>query len=119
MRALNVPANIYASLLQAVQLISWEYYACSCQLIYTLVHYKWCSQSAGNIMHTPIMPANIYPSPLKAVQLIGWEYYACSNHASQHISYSATSSAADWLGILCTLQSCQLTYILFCYKQCS
>src|SRR5882724_5221178 len=46
-----------------------------CQLTYILVHYKQCSQSAGNIMHAPIMPANIYPSPLQVVQPISWEYY--------------------------------------------
>src|SRR5882724_1438822 len=71
------------------------------------------------IMYAECGGGDIYPCLLQAVQPIGWEYSACSNHASQHISYSTTSSAANQLGILCALQSCQLTYILVCYKQCS
>jgi len=83
-----MPANIYPSLLQAVQLISWEYYAHfkTCQPTYILVHYKQCSQLAGNIMHTLNVPADIYASQLQAVQPVSWEYYVHSNHASWHIS---------------------------------
>ena len=89
------------------------------ELTYILVCYKQCSQLASNIMCTSNMPADIYPSPLQAVQPISWEYYVHSNHVSWHISWSTASSAANQLGILCMLQSCQLIYILVCYKWCS
>jgi len=50
-----MPASIYPSLLQAVQLASWEY------------------------MHAPIVPADIYLCVLQAVQPAGWEYIHAPN----------------------------------------
>ena len=60
----------------------------SCQPTYILVHYKWCSWLASNIMCALNVPANIYPSPLQEVQLISWEYCVHFKHASRHTEFS-------------------------------
>src|SRR5882724_11738999 len=76
-------------------------------LTYILIHYKECSQLAGNIMHALNVPADIYPSLLQAVQLAGWEYYVCSKCASQHTSYSITSKSSQ------SIECCCMIFILF------